>query len=141
MIPYSLEGLVIDRLKATLDSSWLILRSAGLEKVSKQFNHAIYVVSHEFNVTGRTRNQVKIDESVLVVTAVRNAGSQVTGELSRFEAGPMLVGITNALLGWVPEDSCEHLQMVNPPNPEFEAGFGFYPLVFKTSYVLNGVSL
>lgn len=136
MIPYSLEGLIIDRLETKIDPTWIVMRSSSLTKTPKQHNHSIYVVPQELAVGHMRRGQVAIEESVLVVTAVRNASTQVTGEGSR--SGPMLVVIINALLGWIPDESCQPIEMTNAPSPEFDAGFGLYPLAFKTSYVLNG---
>ena len=66
--------------------------------------------------------------------------SQLSGIDSRFEAGPMLTAIVNALLGWIPGEGYEALLMTPAPNPEFDAGFGFYPLAFKTRYILSGGS-
>ena len=97
MIPYSLEGLIIDRLETKIDPTWIVMRSSSLTKTPKQHNHSIYVVPQELAVGHMRRGQVAIEESVLVVTAVRNASTQVTGEGSRFEAGPMLVVIINAV--------------------------------------------
>lgn len=140
MVPYALEPLIENRLRSQVDSSWLILRAASIQGMPRQYNHSIYVIPGELEVHEQRRNQVALKESVTVVTVVRNATSQVTGEHARFEAGPVLVAVIASLLGWVPGDGYEALKMENATNPEFEAGFGFYPLVFSTRYVVSGGS-
>jgi len=140
MIPYALEGLIEIRLTSQLDDSWLILRAASLQGMPRQYNHSIYVIPQELEIAEQRRGQVALMETVTVVTVVRNAGSQISGIDSRFEAGPMLAEIVESLLGWVPGEGYEALQMASAPNPEFDAGFGFYPLAFRTRYILSGGS-
>ncbi len=138
MIPYELEGLVVERLKAFVKDDWLVLRSSSFKKASKQQNNVIYVAPNDLNVMEQRRGQVALSESVLVIVGIRHAGSQVVGDYTRDDAGPVLATVIQSLLGWVPEASCDPMKMESAPTPEFEAGFGFYPLIFKTSYVFSG---
>lgn len=140
MIPYALEGLIEIRLTSQLDDSWLILRAASLQGMPRQHNHSIYVIPQELAINEQRRGQAALEESVTVVTVVRNSSSQLSGVDSRFEAGPMLAAIVESLLGWIPGEGYEALQMTNAPSPEFDAGFGFYPLAFRTRYILSGGS-
>ena len=140
MVPYELESLIEARLKSLMDDTWLILRAASIQGMPRQYNHSIYVIPQELEIAEQRRNQVALMETVTVVTVVRNAGSQLSGIDSRFEAGPMLTAIVESLLGWTPGEGYEALQMASASNPEFDAGFGFYPLAFRTRYILSGGS-
>jgi hypothetical protein len=140
MTPYSLEALIETRLTGRLDDSLLILRAASIQGMPKQYNYSIYIIPDEIEIDEQRRNQVALSETVFVVTVVRHAGSQITGTDSRLEAGPILVKVIRALLGWTPDGACEPLRMTNAPRPEFDAGFGFYPLAFKTRYIITGDS-
>ena len=140
MTPYALEGLIETRLQSQLSDALLILRAASIQGMPRQFNYSVHIIPNEIEIDEQRRNQVALSETVYVVTVVRHAGSQSTGVDSRLEAGPILVQIIQALLGWTPDEACEPLRMTNAPSPEFDAGFGFYPLAFKTRYVLSGGS-
>lgn len=138
MVPYALEGLIEQRLLTKLDSSLLIQRAASIQGMSRQYNYSVHIIPNEIEVHEQRRGQVALNETVFVVVVVRNPGSQLTGTDSRLEAGPIMVSIVRSLLGWVPSVDCEPLRMTNAPSPEFDAGFGFYPLAFSTRYVLSG---
>lgn len=138
MVPYALEALIEQRLSLKLDNSLLILRAANIQGMSRQHNYSVHIIPNEIEVHEQRRGQVALNETVFVVVVVRNPGSQLTGVDSRLEAGPTLALIIQALLGWVPNEDCEPLRMANAPSPEFDAGFGFYPLAFSTRYVISG---
>lgn len=141
MTPYQLEVLIEQRLLSILDSSLLIQRGASIQGMPRQYNHAIYVIPNEIEINEQRRGQVAVTETVFVVTVIRQAASQLTGTDARLEAGPILVSIVNALLGWIPDEGCEYLRLKNAPSPEFDAGLGFYPLAFETRYVISGESV
>lgn len=137
-IPYSFEALVANRLSERLDSTILLLRASDIQALPRQYSQAVYVMPHDFSPVKRRRGECAISESVIVVAAIRNPSTQVTGEASRHEAGPLLKTIIESLLGWVPGEPYADVTLVSGPNPEHNAGFGYYPLAFETSYVLSG---
>jgi hypothetical protein len=140
MVPYYLEVLILERLQQTVDKNWLIARAANIATMPRQFSYALYVIPQDLEIHHQKRYQVALRESVNVVIVVRNASSQLTGEDARFDAGPMLTAVIQSLLGWEPSEGYEALQMTSAPEPEFDAGFGFYPLAFSTRYILSGGS-
>ena len=146
MVPYALEALIETRLTANiatlnqnLDSALLILRAASIHGMPRQHNYSIYIIPQGLKVDEQRRGQVALTESVMVVTVIRNPATQISGTDVLYDVGQILVKIINLLLGWIPSVDCEALEMDHAPDPEFEAGFGFYPLAFKTRYVLSGV--
>ena len=139
-IPYTFEALVADRLATVLPSTVLLLRASDIQALPRQYSQAVYVMPYDLAPTKRRRGECMISESVTVVVATRNPSTQVTGEASRNEAGPLLKTIIEALLGWVPGEPYADVMLVNGPQPEHNAGFGYYPLAFETNYVLSGES-
>ena len=101
---------------------------------------AIIVIPNGIRVDEQRHRQAAITEEVVVVAAVRNASTQLTGEASQEEAGPVLNLIVESLLGWIPGDPYSYLTMAaSSPPPDHESGYGYYPLAFETTYVLSGV--
>jgi hypothetical protein len=75
---------------------------------------------------------VSVRESIYVIACTRWV-NQISGQGARQGAGPYLLAATNALLnhqfsGYSP------LQFAAPPNAQYIAGFGYYPLQFDTIY-------
>jgi len=145
---YEMPDLIQERLVAMLptlhDSDYTIpvWRASSIEQMPKNSMLAVVVIPVGLDVSEQRRSQVAIAESVIVVVQVRNPSSQLAGISVLQEAGPLLAACVNALLGWTPDgDAYEPLTMTSAPSPEFEAGFGYYPLAFQTRYVLSGVSL
>ena len=137
--PYSLERLIEERLKQELSDSVLVLRAANIQGIPRQYSQSVYVIPQALQVNEQRRGQVALAESVYVVAVIRNASTQLSSADSMDDAGPLMTSIVQALLGWVPADGYESLEMSNAPVPEFEAGFGYYPLAFTTRYILSGV--
>ena len=147
-VVYALPDLIQDRLEAILptlyDSDFTVpvWRAASIEQMPRNTTMAVVVIPVGLEVSEQRRNQVAIAEAVIVVVQVRNPASQLAGISVLQDAGPLLSACIQALLGWTPDvDAYESLTMTSAPNPEFEAGFGYYPLAFQTRYVLSGVSV
>jgi len=139
--PYQLEKMVYDRLITQLADLNLLIGTANeIGTMPKQFPRAVFVIPAQLEISEQRRNQVALRESVNVVSVARNAATQLTGDASREDISPVLVRVINCLLGWIPESGYEALTMVNAPNAEHDAGFGYYPLAFETRYVISGVS-
>lgn len=145
---YAMPDLIQDRLEAMLptlhesEGTIPVWRASSVEQMPKNAVMAVVVIPVGLEVSEQRRNQVAIAESIIVVVQVRNPSSQRAGITVLQEAGPLLAACVTALLGWSPDgDAYEPLTMVSAPSPEFEAGFGYYPLAFQTRYVLSGVSV
>lgn len=146
-IVYAIPDLIQDRLETllpTLYESELTIpvwRAASVEQMPRNTIMAVVVIPVGIEVSEQRRGQVAIAEAVIVVVQVRNPSSQLAGVTVLQNAGPLLEACVQALLGWTPGEAYEPLTMTSAPSPEFEAGFGYYPLAFQTRYVLSGVSV
>lgn len=69
----------------------------------------------------------------MVVLAVRSAASSNTGEGIVRAAGPLLPKLMRALGGWEPSPGHDPLvRITSPLKPGFLAGYGYYPIAYKT---------
>lgn len=143
---YAISDLIVTRLEAALpdllESSETVpvLRAASIQKLPRNVPLAVVVVPAGIAIDGQRKGQAAIAESVAVVIQVRNPSDQLTGAAALAEAGLLGNACVGALLGWTPDSaSYEALTMIEAPGPEFEAGFGYYPIAFQTRYILSGV--
>ncbi len=144
-IPYAITDLIIQRLQAMLDSNSvtlsdvLILRADSLDRMPRNVPRAIIVIPNGIRPDEQRRYDAAITEETIVVVATRNASTQLTGEGSRNDAGPLLQLVVQSLLGWMPGEPYSYMTMAMSPSPDHESGYGYYPLAFETTYVLSGV--
>lgn len=144
-VVYAMPDLANERLTAWLPAHGYadlpVLQAANLHLLPKNVPLAVVVVPAGIEVNEQRRGQVAIAEAFVVVAQCRNPTSQRTAEAVLEEVGPLLVTCVAALLGWTPDaDAYEPLTMIAAPAPEYEAGFGFYPIAFQTRYVLSGAT-
>lgn len=76
----------------------------------------------------------------MVVLAVSNLRDVDTGRGVTAAAGPLLSDLVAALTGWKPSDDFAVLQRQPAPRPGYLAGVGFFPLVFATTLVVEGLT-
>jgi hypothetical protein len=146
-IPYGVVNLIESRLQAQLDAAILndpvfdgvvIVRADSIERMPRNIPRALILVPNGITPDEQRRYQAVMTEQVIVVVASRNASTQLTGEASQEQAGPLLNLVVQALLGWVPGEPYSYLAMAPSPPPDHESGYGYYPLAFETTYVLSG---
>ena len=78
-----------------------------------------------------------VEQKWLVVAVVRNARDAIFGSGERLEAGPLLLHICQALLGWQPAPEYGALYLSNAPAPSFNGGFALFPLRFITRVIVK----
>ncbi len=136
-VPYEIADLIDVRLKASL--SVPVLQADSIERLPKNTPTAVVILPSGIEPDEQRRNQVALQEQVVVVVQTRNASTQLAGSASRQDAGPLLTAVIKALLGWTPDDAkYEPLVMLSAPGPEHDGGIGYYPLAFATRYVVTG---
>lgn len=74
----------------------------------------------------------KVLQKWLAVIAVRNAGSQVTGEKQREQAGPIISQVIAALAGFEAGKGFGPMMRINAPAPAYNGTFAYFPLQFTT---------
>jgi hypothetical protein len=75
----------------------------------------------------------------LVVLAVGNYRNADTAQGVTADAGPLLSELVQALTGWTPM-GFTRLERQAAPRPGYLAGVGFFPLVFATTLVVEGLT-
>lgn len=149
-LPYAVLDAISARLQSSLDAKLLldattwagtaIVRADSIGRMPRNIPRAIIVIPNGVRVDEQRHRQAAITEEVVIVAAIRDASTQLTGEASQEAAGPVLNLIVESLLGWIPGDPYSYLTLAaSSPPPDHESGYGYYPLAFETTYVLSGV--
>ncbi len=83
-----------------------------------------------------------IEQRWLVVLAVRNAADAAKGGALLRDAGPLLLGVIQALNGWRPDiQYMGELRRIPAPRPFHAPGIGLFPLAFTVPVYLAGGNL
>lgn len=142
---FALESLLVQRLKDVAPSSVHVLTAADLAGMAETAQHTpawqvIYGGYRVLDSAARGANQ-SIEQRWFVVTAVRNAGSQLSGAAGRQEAGALVNAALYALLGWWPGAPFDRLTLGTGGAPSFrKGGLAYYPLLFLTKFAVTGES-
>jgi hypothetical protein len=145
----ALEDLIIARLKARLpELSGAIDGMYDLDGVSANAQQAprIDVVPFGEQVLPgdkqRSHNGLVqiVQQRWMVVAVVRNGRDMRTGVAARREAGDLLWRINASLQGWNPGPDFGPLHKINAPPPQYEKGFGYFPLAYASNIVRKGES-
>lgn len=79
-----------------------------------------------------------VQQRWMVVAVVRNGRDMRTGVAARREAGDLLWRINANLQGWKPGADFGHLYKINAAPPQYEKGFGYFPLAYASNIVRKG---
>lgn len=138
-----LEAMLIERLKCAVPEFRDVLGMADLAAMqeSSQSTPAAHVIYQGDSIPASSeKSQVitLVEQTWLVVVAVRNARDTRGGSGAREEAGVLITDTIKALSGWNPAPELRPLVRVNAPRPGFNAGFAYFPLAFKFSFYVKG---
>lgn len=81
-----------------------------------------------------------VDQKWLIMVVTRHVRDTIQPSGERQEAGPLLIHVCRALLGWRPGSEYGAFSLVNAPNPSFRDGFGYYSLRFITRLTIQPAS-
>lgn len=140
---FSLEALLIDRIKSKVPSARQVLSLSDFaeikEGVPKQLP-AVLVLFSGYRVADQRAGAAKI-EQLWAVVAIAKAVRQTAGKAkeAREDVGGLVDEILSGLLGWRP--SLEHSAMALEKagfTPDVDSGTIFIPVGFSTSLVVKG---
>ena len=135
-------GEVIEaRLKAKCPSASCVLPEVSLAGVKEnaQRNASIYVITHSYKpLSGDALPDRQWEEAYLVVAVVSNAAQVTSPADVRRQAAALLAEVLGALDGWRTSALAGPLEAIPGPSPLVEAGWGYFPLAFKTKSVTTG---
>ncbi|MEW6446327.1 MAG: DUF1834 domain-containing protein [Pseudomonadota bacterium] len=130
-----LESHIIARLRERLPGHVHVLSAADLAGVAEgsQPTPAVHVVYQGYRVIesrpdGRA---ARLQQTWLVVVAVRNVRDASAGSAARSDAGLLADGVIAALMGWKLDAVNKPLKLTNAPAAGFRAGFLYVPLAFE----------
>lgn len=132
----ALGPLIKSRLRELLPPEVFILDAQDLAGVmeSQQPASAVHVLygGHAPKTANAAWEDVEqIWHTVIVVRNVAGLPGVAPGNQ---DAGPLIMQVIKALRPWVPGiDAAGSLHLANPLRTAFKAGFGYYPLAWKTT--------
>ncbi|MEO5341068.1 MAG: hypothetical protein H7837_11235 [Magnetococcus sp. MYC-9] len=139
---FAAQGLLIDRLSSQLPALRLVKGVRELATLHERpgTTPAAYVLYDGQDMRMGAGQAQVVDQRWLVVLVVRSRRELAPvpaegGE--RQEAGPLLIQLCRALLGWKPDAEHGPLALAQGPNPTFRDGFGFYTLRFVTRLTIR----
>ncbi|WP_130471746.1 phage tail terminator protein [Candidatus Magnetaquicoccus inordinatus] len=136
------QELLVNRLTEQVNGLRLVqgVRDAALVQERPGTTPAAYVLYDGQDLRMHAGRAQVVDQKWLVMLVIRSLRDHpvkaMPGE-GRQEAGPLLVHLCRALLGWRPAMEYGPLSLLNAPNPSFRDGFGYYPLRFATRTVIR----
>jgi len=80
----------------------------------------------------------RIQQTWLVVVAVRNVRDARTGLAARADAGGLADAVIGALMGWQPDGASRPLTLAQAPRAGYRAGHVYLPLAFEHETTVKG---
>ncbi|MBF0182790.1 MAG: hypothetical protein HQM06_00170 [Magnetococcales bacterium] len=136
------QDLLINRLTEQVNGLRVVqgLRDSAAMQEKPGTTPAAYVMYDGQDVRMQAGGAQVVDQKwlvILVTRSLRDAPAAVAPAATRQEAGPLLIHLCRALLGWRPTMAFGPLTLLNAPNPSFRDGFSYYPLRFATRTVIR----
>ncbi len=136
----ALEEPIVTRLREEIEELKTVTTAAELEDVANMRQRptpaaiVIYdgddVLQQPDATVGRGAHDVVL-QRWLVVLAIQNVRDQRHGSAMRRDGGPLIRRVMDALRGWQPPvGGVRPLVRVSAPGPAFEAGYGYFPIMF-----------
>ncbi len=137
------EQLLIARLRSAVPGFHAVLGAADLDGVAEAGQtvpaaHVIYdgdALPGGDAARGGAGAAQMVAQRWMIVVAVRNVRQTLSGDGARGEAGPLISQTLAALSGWQPSPAFRPLRRVPGPRPGYNAGFGYFPLLFEAQLV------
>lgn len=137
-----LEHPLAARLRERLPAWVHVLTRADLAVVAEgsQPTPAVHVVYQGYRVLENRPDgrAARIQQTWLVVAAVRNVRDAASGEAARADAGDLAESAARALMGWKPDGAHKPARLANAPASGYRAGFLYLPLAFDIETDLKG---
>ncbi|MBF0098562.1 MAG: hypothetical protein HQM04_06960 [Magnetococcales bacterium] len=140
------QELLVNRLSEQVNGLRLVqgLRDGAAVQERPGTTPAAYVLYDGQEVRMQAGRAQVVDQKWLVMLVIRSLRDTSTPQAApqaansgRQDAGPLLIHLCRALLGWRPAAEFGALSLLNAPNPSFRDGFGYYPLRFATRTVIR----
>jgi len=136
-----IEQGIIALLQPAVPAPAKVMRAADLAGIDEQaqFTPAVHVIYAGYRPTRDLGGGTiaEIETRWFIVIAVRNARGNVD---THEDAEPLLTAAFTALAGQKPTQDARPLTLSGGPQPSYNAGFAYYPLVFTTRQTLRGTA-
>lgn len=135
------EAAIVQRLQDTVQAE-LVGTARDMEQIDEraQRTPAVYVLFDGLQPqeTAGSGQVQRIEQTWMVVGAVRNIEDQAGGSAAREDAGRLLSQILAALQGYKPHPDLGRLALQASGQPEHNAGFMYIPTTWTASTTTRG---
>ena len=137
----AIESAIVARLTERLPPAVRVLTAADLASVAEgsQPTPAVHVVFQRYGVTDTSPALTTVQQTWLLVVAVRNTRNARSGSGARESASEIIDAVLAAINHWRPAGA-KPMTLTNAPPAQFSAGFGYFPLAFNTAINLRAES-
>ncbi|MEO5345862.1 MAG: DUF1834 family protein [Magnetococcus sp. YQC-9] len=134
------EQPIVERLRSAIPAARQVGGARDLKEIPANTGAtpAIFVIFDGHAPLVQAGNEQFLDQQWLVVVAVRNVRDAAGGLGERREAGPMLLQVCRALLGWSPGVEHDPLRVVATPGAQFIGEVALFPMRFATRVLTKG---
>lgn len=138
----ALEPLLMERIDSQCLGIQFVLSAADVDGVqeSKQRTPAAHVLYDGYSIQQDQVQRALIRQTWVVVVTVRHVGQRNQSALQREAAGPLVMEVVQALMGWRPGPEYSRMSLASSPyRPNFGRGFAYVPVAFTTDIKIEGV--
>lgn len=140
---FDAQELVIQRLQATVPSLGFVGGSRNMKEVfARQVPFPAALVL--FNKYKPLKKQTAafgafqaIEQVIEVVIVDDNQDDYESGAGARIEAGPIVLQVMQALMGWIPSPAHTNLHLEQGAQAAYVGGLAYFPLAFSTEVFVN----
>ena len=136
----ALEDLIIAQVQANVTGLKKIYGSRDLATVTRksQVTPSLAVIYRDYRVveTDGRKCRARVRQNWYTVLSVRNAKDQQHGAGVRDDAGPLMMDIIRALMGWQPGPGYSAMELVSAPPAITAATVGDFPIGWTTELYL-----
>ena len=135
---FSAQALIMAQLTSQVPGLRLVQGVREMAAIQERpgITPAAYVLYDGQEVRMAADRAQVVEQKWLIVVVIRHVRETIPQDSSSQEAGPLLLHVCRALLGWRPGADYGALTLLNAPNPVFRDGFGLYSLRFMTRIII-----
>ncbi|MBF0212198.1 MAG: hypothetical protein HQM00_01395 [Magnetococcales bacterium] len=137
---FAAEQPILERLRSTLPECRQVQGARELNGITARTGAtpALHLIFDGHEPLLHAAGEQALEQRWLVVVTIRNLREAEGGDGERAEAGPLLLRVCRALIGWSPSPEHGPLRLITTPGARFVPGAALFPLRFATRIVTGG---
>jgi hypothetical protein len=137
----AIEPLIIERLRVAVPELRAVYtaREADAVLTRREVSPAAHVIYGGFQIAEvmHAGLAARLNQVWLIVITATSAKGGSTGAGPREIAGPLMIAVMQALLGWKPGTGFGRLLLTGSPQARHLEGFSYFPLTFTSQVIVQ----